>query len=143
MDLNFMAKLREKIEAEIENIEKVLSLLGQAGQPNDLSTIELAGLASFVHNFYNGIENILKQILISTGEKIPDSPSWHSDLLKTAVDKKIISLKLAKNLKGFLAFRHFFSHAYSFDIDKKLLMPLVKRTRTVYKNFLNEIQNFR
>ena len=137
-----MAKLRKKIEAEIENLEKVLSLLGQTGVHNDLSAIELAGLASFVHNFYNGIENILKQILISIDIKIPDGPSWHSDLLKTAVDKKVISSKMAKNLKGFLAFRHFFSHAYSFDLDKKLLMPLVKRTRTVYKNFLDEIHEF-
>jgi len=137
-----MAKLPEKVEAELENIEQVLAELKQAKNLRDLSTIKLAGIGAFIHNFYNGIENVLKQILISKYGKLPDGASWHSELLKTAVKKEIISSKTAKKLKDYLAFRHFFSHAYSFDLDKNLMMPLIKKADSVYKDFLKEISNF-
>jgi uncharacterized protein YutE (UPF0331/DUF86 family) len=88
------------------------------------------------------LKNILKQIVISKCGKLPEGPTWHSDLLKTAVKKEIISSKTAKKLKDYLAFRHFFSHAYSFDLDKDLMMPLVKKADLVYKDFLKEISNF-
>ena len=58
-----MAKLYEKVEAELENIEQILAELKQTKSLANLSTIELAGIGAFIHNFYNGIENILKQIL--------------------------------------------------------------------------------
>ncbi len=135
-----MAKLREKVEAELENIEQILAELNNAKGLADLSTVELAGTGAFIHNFYNGIENILKQILISKYGKLPDGASWHSELLKTAVKKEIISSKTAKNLKDYLAFRHFFSHAYSFDLDKNLILPLIKKANPVYKSFLKEIK---
>jgi uncharacterized protein YutE (UPF0331/DUF86 family) len=135
-----MAKLYEKIEAELENIEQILKELNKIKDLTNLSTVELAGTGAFIHNFYNGIENILKQIIISKYGKLPDGASWHSELLKTAVKKEVISSKTAKNLKDYLAFRHFFSHAYSFDLNKNLMMPLVKKTGSVYKSFLKEIK---
>jgi hypothetical protein len=135
-----MAKLYEKVEAELENIEQVLAELKQAKDLDDLSAIKLAGTGAFIHNFYNGVENILKQIVISKCGKLPEGPTWHSDLLKTAVKKEIISSKTAKKLKDYLAFRHFFSHAYSFNLDKDLMSPLVKKAGSVYKIFLKEIK---
>ncbi len=137
-----MAKLYEKVEAELENIEQIIAELKQTKNLAELSTIELAGIGAFIHNFYNGIENILKQILISKCGQLPDGASWHSELLKVAAKKGIISIQTAKKLKDYLAFRHFFSHAYSFDLDKDLMMPLVKKADLVYKDFLKEISNF-
>lgn len=135
-----MAKLYEKVEAELENIEQILEELRRTKTIANLSTIELAGIGAFIHNFYNGIENILKQILISKTGQLPDGASWHSELLKTAAKKEIISIRTAKKLKDYLAFRHFFSHAYSFNLDKELMAPLVKKADSVYKSFLKEIK---
>lgn len=135
-----MAKLYEKVEAELENIEQILAELRRIKNIADLSTVELAGTGAFIHNFYNGIENILKQILISKSGKLPDGASWHSELLKEAAKKGIISTKTAKRLKDYLAFRHFFSHSYSFNLDSDLMIPLVKKADPVYKSFLKEIR---
>ena len=53
-----MAKLSEKIQAELDNIIQVLAEINKI-KDKKKSTAELAGLATFLHNFYSGIENIL------------------------------------------------------------------------------------
>jgi hypothetical protein len=72
-----MSTLNEKIEAEIENINRVLKEIPPAKSLPSLSILELAGVATLLHNFYNGIENILKQILLSKNLIIPQGDSWH------------------------------------------------------------------
>ena len=66
-----MADLITKIKAEFENIEKALEQLPDTKKLPYLSALELAGTAALIHNLYNGIENILKQLLKSKGKTIP------------------------------------------------------------------------
>jgi uncharacterized protein YutE (UPF0331/DUF86 family) len=83
------------------------------------TVIELAAIATFLHNIYNGIENILKQILISRGINVPKSDKWHKDLLNRSLSSGIISEELTNKLYKYLTFRHFFVHAYGFMLDEK------------------------
>ncbi len=134
-----MAEVHERIEAEFENIERaVAELPGSDSLPN-LSSLELAGVAALIHNFYNGIENILKQIVISCGKELPHNSSWHRDLVNIVTSNGIISESTAKELRRYLAFRHFFSHGYSFDLDKERIIPLVKDIERVLASFRDDI----
>jgi len=62
-----MSTLRERIDAELENLETSILLLPPASELPYKSVLEQAGVAGLLHSFYNGIENILKQIMVDRG----------------------------------------------------------------------------
>lgn len=68
-----MDKLPKQILAEKENVEIALS------------NLKYAAIGTFLHNVYNGIENILKQIINAKDVEIPRSDTWHKDLLNLSV----------------------------------------------------------
>ena len=134
-----MAKISEKIEAELENIEHVLADLPDQERMKNLSTLELAGVAALLHNFYNGIENVFKQLVIFKGLSIPQGASWHVELIEVCVKNKIISRSTSSALKEYLSFRHFFSHAYSFDVDEERIAPLLEKIKDAHSSFIKDI----
>jgi predicted metal-dependent hydrolase len=133
-----MPDYRLRIEAEYEAIENTLS--AQSNHPlSTLSQLELAGVAALLHNFYNGIENIVKQVFQEKSLLIPQGESWHRDLLLAAAEKDVISDLLLNNLKQYLAFRHYFSHAYALELFPERMEPLVKDAVAVFNRFKQQI----
>ena len=135
-----MASLREKVESEFANIEKTLASLPPASQLPALSILELAGVAALLHSFYNGIENVLKQVLVSQGCELPQGDSWHRDLVNLAMEKSIVSRRTKEELFDYLAFRHYFSHAYALDLYPHRLQPLVESATQLYNTLHSEIE---
>lgn len=137
-----MTDLSQRIRAELENIDEIFTEIPQSENLHKLSSLELAGTAAYLHNFYNGIENILKQIFSSKNIEFPLSASWHKELLESAVTQNILSAKCKENLAPYLAFRHFFSHAYALDLHPYKMEPLVLNLNKVYEIFRNDIAAF-
>ena len=135
-----MPDYRLRIEAEYEAIESVLSALPDRPL-STLSLLELAGVAALLHNFYNGIENVLKQVFQSKALPIPQGESWHRDLLIAAVEKGILSNHLLDDLKRYLAFRHFFGHGYALNLFPERMEPLVRDAESIFTKFKGEIGN--
>jgi uncharacterized protein YutE (UPF0331/DUF86 family) len=111
-------QLKEYCDAEFENIDTILFELFNviSAEKSRYTIIELAAIATFIHNCYNGIENIFKRILAYEQAETKDTPTWHKDLLKACLDKKLISRKLYNTLSNYLSFRHFFVHSYSLTL---------------------------
>ena len=77
--------------------------------------------------------------MTAAGKKLPDGQYWNQDLINTAMSNDIISETTAKKLRQYLAFRHFFSHGYSFELDPKRMRSLVKDIRAIFDCFRDEI----
>jgi len=73
---------------------------------------------------------------------VPEGQSWHKDLIEKAVTERIITEKCKSHLGQFLAFRHFFSHAYALDLYPERMEPLVENSQVLYSIFRNDINKF-
>ena len=137
-----MDRLLREINAEKELVERTLSALEEALNRPEKTIIELSAMGTFIHNAYNGMENILKRILKFEDVSVLDSRSSHKDLLDHSVETGIISESLSDKLDEYRGFRHFFVHAYGFMLDTEQLMPLVESFPAVWTQFETEIDLF-
>lgn len=137
-----MGELSKEIYAERENVEKALDNLKIVMARPEKSVIELSAIATFLHNVYNGVENILKQALKIKDIQVPRSATWHKDLLNFSVSSGIISERLSDELYRYMTFRHFFIHAYGFMLDEEHLKDLAENISTVWLQFLLEIEEY-
>jgi uncharacterized protein YutE (UPF0331/DUF86 family) len=135
-----MADVRACVAAEMENIERALREMPLASACPSLSALEVAGTAALLHNFYNGIENILKQVLVARACAIPKGDAWHRDLLELARREGVLAPETFELLKSYLAFRHFFAHGYALDLDPDRIEPLIVKVAEVFRAFGQDIE---
>jgi uncharacterized protein YutE (UPF0331/DUF86 family) len=134
-----MDDLLREVQAEKEHISNTLSALKRIRTRRRKTVVELAAIAVFLHNIYNGMENLLKRILRFKKVHVLNSGTSHKDLLDSAVDHKIITFQLSKRLDEYRAFRHFFVHGYGIMLDERQLKPLAENITKVWKEFDSQI----
>ena len=137
-----MDNLSLKIQAEFENIDEIITTIPFDKDILQITTLELAGIAAMIHSFYNGIEDILKLILRTREVELPSGEYWHKRLLEKSIEFNIISERNKNQLSPYLAFRHFFIHAYAFDLYSEKMEPLLFSLKNVYKDFKDSINRF-
>jgi hypothetical protein len=124
--------LKLKIDFEIKAIEHELSdtraLFEKLGARAP-DGIEIRALASTLHTFYCGVENILAAISRQVDGTVPDDDRWHQSLLiamsrPTAIRGAVLSEEIKWSLKKYLAFRHFYRHSYGHYLDWEQMKPL-------------------
>jgi hypothetical protein len=119
--------LRADIEDELRKIARLEQEFAQATPKLDLPPEEVGGydraaIGYFLHNFYNGCENIFRAIA-RFFENDLGPHTWHADLLKRMkLDVEnyrpaVIDEELYRLLEDFRGFRHVFRHSYSFELD--------------------------
>lgn len=129
-------KIIAQVTFEISQIDQLLAsyadLLTRSQQRRP-DLVEITAIASVLHSFYNGIENMFLLIAKGIDQHVPTGSQWHRDLLiqmsqPTERRNGIIPPELAQKLAIYLGFRHFYRHAYSFFLDwdelEKLVAPL-------------------
>ncbi len=130
------AKLRllaAEVRAERNRINRTLVELTAAvdtvGGPH-ATRLHLYGAAALLETFYSGVEKALMRIAGATGS-LPEGGSWHRRLLDDAtlelpqIRPPVLSESTARMLEPYLAFRHRFRNLYLFDLDARLVLPLL------------------
>jgi len=133
------------IQSEIDGLYKelkILSVIILKKEQSDLDNIEIRGAALSLSALYNGIEKVLLDVLKEDDYFIKNEKSWHTLLLKKSVHHNIISEKTFNELKGFLGFRHFIRHAYSFEINPLTINSILDRAENLLETFIREIKNY-
>ena len=134
-----MDSMPRQILAEIANVEASLRNLEDVYARQERTVVELAAIGVFLHNIYNGIENILKQTLKLKSIQIPRAENWHKDLLNLSVSNEVISESLSDELYEYLTFRHFFVHAYGFMLEEAPLEVLADNIPGIWQRFMADI----
>jgi len=137
-----MDDLRQDIAAEKERIEGTLEALEKTLCRKRRTFVELAAIATCLHNAYSGMENLLKRVLKYIKVPLPDSATFHKDLLDLAVEQKMISQELSEALDEYRAFRHFFVHGYGILLQEAPLQPLAQNLPEAWNRFASELDAF-
>ncbi len=138
----YVDSVKEKIYAEMENITTVLTEIEKVKDRPHKELVVLVGIGAYLQNIYTGIENILKQLLLHKGIPVPDTPTWHKDLLNLSVEHNFITKETADKIGKYLFFRHFFMYAYGFLLNEAGLKPLMNNVSNVYSEFKRQIDNY-
>lgn len=139
-----------QVTFEIEQIDQLFvvyaDLLERARQGTP-DLVEMTAMASVLHSFYNGLENIFLSIAKGLDPEVPTGLQWHRDLLvqmtrQTANRGSVISLELVQKLGDYLGFRHFYRHSYSFFLEWGKLGKLVISLQEVWAQAKKELYEF-
>ncbi|HPS87708.1 MAG TPA: hypothetical protein PLY36_13235 [Spirochaetota bacterium] len=117
--------ISNKIKFEIGEIDREFlsyKLLFDLIKLRTPDLVEMTAMASVLHSFYNGVENIFLLIAKKVDKKIPSGMKWHNELLKqmtlkTEIRKEVIDEEVFEILKDYLLFRHFIRHSYKWRLN--------------------------
>lgn len=141
---------RKKVEFELGLLRRLVdlhaSVIGKAAHETP-DMIEVSALSAFLHSFYSGCENIFKRIATEIDRHCPASDRWHSELLEQMAAPNehrsaLLPRSLEEDLRGYLAFRHFFRSAYTFRMDYEQMRELVQGCEALLKEFEDACRTF-
>lgn len=136
-----------KIRHEIAQIDELLSSFSPllkiaVSRTPDLT--ETTALATVLHSFYNGIENIFTIVSKEIDQDQPSGTNWHRDLIDqmtrgNQARSAILSSSVREVLVEYLSFRHFFRHSYSFHLEWDQMKWLVMNLRSNWEKIKSDL----
>ena len=134
-------------QAQIDELFEAYRAAIRKSSQQEPDFIERSALATMLHSFYTGIENIFKRVALEIDGDIPSGSASHSDLLTamtrpTASRPPVISEELHVRLSVYLSFRHVFRHAYSFQLEWDKMRDLVQQSQTTWQQLQTELDRF-
>lgn len=143
-------RLQAEIRFEIRQIDELLKtyqvLTDRVGS-REPDLVEVTAMASVLHSFYNGIENIFLRVCKELDQDVPAGDRWHREVLTRMTESggfrpAVISTDLGQQLVEYLSFRHFYRHSYSFFLDWAELEQLVRDLGETWGRLRAELIHF-
>ena len=142
--------IKEQIKFKLNDIDRLFSeyeLIFEKIKVEEPDLFDMTILGSVLHSFYNGLENIFEIIAKNIDNNVPSGNKSHQELLHQMASEngfrhEIISEDLYLKLREYATFRHFYRHAYSFQLNWKKMKPLVDNISSVWKETKNTMLSF-
>jgi len=141
-------ELRTEAEIEFDHLQRVVSELEAlrrdiGTRPPTLRETVAAG--SFLMQFYNGVENLLKRISKHHGVPLPSGERWHADLFLRFCEPPHDGLPLLfddalrRDLRPFRTFRHIVRISYGVELDWDLVAVGIDGIGSVFERFRTSV----
>lgn len=150
MPENSIEAMKQRIANELQSLERVVrglqTFLSTAS--SEPSEIEIRGVASYLHDFYSGIERIFERIAVTLDGGLPAGEHWHQLLLQQMEEKQkdtrpaVIDRALSMRLLDYLKFRHRFRHTYGDELLWKKLRPLTEGASEMFEQLRAQLDYF-
>ncbi|MBN1422324.1 MAG: hypothetical protein JXP34_26350 [Planctomycetes bacterium] len=147
---NGLRRLQAEILADLDATRRVVSrandLLAKA--PATPGEAECMAFSGFLHHIYTGIEGIFERIALALDGSVPGGPRWHRDLKRAmalemaGIRPAVLREETVRQLEEYLAFRHFFRHAYAIEPDWTRIGPLVRNLPSVFAMVEQDLHRF-
>jgi len=146
MDKEILIILKSEIHSQLNEIDKIYNKLKEREKANDKYVIET--IAYQLHNLYCAYEDLFKIVAKTFENNITDEAKFHIELLKRmaisieGVRPGLISEESFKLLDTLRSFRHFFRHAYSYELDERKVKIVLEDAYKLKEIFKKDLEKF-
>ena len=129
-----------------ETIEKLCQIRGNF-DPQKQDILTEPAMGTYLMNFYNGIENILKRISKEYYLITPKGNSWHKELLNLSYNTPegkiaIFDQGIVEKLVPYRNFRHRFISGYGFQLKGEKMLGLIDNIESLWDDIKKAISGF-
>lgn len=138
------ADLRAEAAVEFEHMARVvgeLHALRRDVGDRAPALRETVAAGSFLMQFYNGAENLMKRISVHHGVPLPTGDRWHTDPFLRFCDPPhdglplLFDASLADEMRPFRTFRHVARTSYGVDLEWGMVATGIDRIGPVFARF--------
>ena len=143
-------ELKEDVLDEAKAIEEILQRLDKAKDnfdPQKEDEIITAALGTYLMNFYNGVENIIKRISKEYYGALPAGASWHKELLILSYEPPegkvaLFNQAMVERIVPYRNFRHRFVSGYGFQLKGPKMVYLINNIEGLWVDIKRELEEF-
>jgi len=143
--------LRTEIGIELAAMERLLKEILELSHDisdREPTVREKTAAATFMAQFYDGVENILKRISRFHRIPLPTGDTWHVDLFRRFCEPSYQKLpllfdrELAIAMAAYRRFRHVVYHSYGFELEWDRMKEGISNVEKVFKLFKKNISEY-
>ncbi|MDA8053610.1 MAG: hypothetical protein M0012_05575 [Deltaproteobacteria bacterium] len=138
--------LKAEIKAQLIEIENIYAKIVKRKSGRGLASLE--SLSYQLHNLYCAYEDLFKIIAKTFENHIDDKNHYHIELLKRmtitveGMRPAILSRESYLLLDNLRSFRHFFRHAYAYELDRRKVKLVTEDAMRIKPLFAKDIEKF-
>ncbi|MDO8445648.1 MAG: hypothetical protein Q7T53_06050 [Deltaproteobacteria bacterium] len=146
MDAERLTILKSEMHAQIGEIEGIYNKLEDRKKKRGKAGLESIGYQ--LHNLYCAFEDLFKIVAESFENHIQDKAKYHMELLKRmrvsieGVRPPLLTQESYLLLNNLRSFRHFFRHAYSYEIDARKVRIVLEDVDKLRDIFKRDVEDF-